>query len=154
MPVAAGDGHGRTEERATSFGDPGHGQQYLTMLIRSVCSGAMASEIEPFYEELGKLIQGFRKGANMTQADLGSRMRPTVTRANVANIESAKQRVLAHMLFDIAGVLGVSISELFPKVGARTDVSRSVEDEFAKKLSIGKARARNILGAARLRRRK
>lgn len=111
----------------------------------------MATQIEPFYLDLGKLIQGFRIRAEMTQAVLGSRLRPTATRANVANIENGKQRVLVHTLVEIADALGVQLVDLIPKTSNRKSPPPSLENELAEKLSISKHKARQMATSLRLR---
>lgn len=74
----------------------------------------MATKVEPFYEALGQKIRGAREDARLSQAELAERLTPRLTRASIANIESAKQRVLSHMLVDIADALGVSVVDLLP----------------------------------------
>jgi transcriptional regulator with XRE-family HTH domain len=74
----------------------------------------MATKIEPFYEALGEQIRRVRERAALSQAELAERLRPPVTRAAIANIENAKQRVLVHMLVDMAAALGVAVSDLLP----------------------------------------
>jgi transcriptional regulator with XRE-family HTH domain len=110
----------------------------------------MATELEPFYEELGKRLQGFRKLANLTQADLGGRLHPPLTRASMANIENGKQRVLAHTAVELAEVLDVGVEQLLPRP-RRTKISAAdpanLEQELISKLSISKDQAR-VMAAA------
>jgi transcriptional regulator with XRE-family HTH domain len=112
--------------------------------------------LEPFYEALGKRIQGFRKRAKLTQADLGERLHPPLTRASVANIENGKQRVLAHTAVELAEVLNVSLDDLLPRPRKTTTPvvdAESLERELGVKLSLSKADARamaaTIAGARR-----
>lgn len=110
--------------------------------------------VEPFYVELGLRIQGFRKRANMTQAELGRLLEARMTRASVANIEGAKQRVLAHTLAEIASALGVSLDQLVATPPRPPRSAGGVEVELARKLSISQVRARKMaaeigFGAAR-----
>lgn len=109
----------------------------------------MSTELEPFYEELGKRVQGFRKRAKLTQADLGARLRPPLTRASVANIENGKQRVLTHTAVELAGALNVTVDELLPKPpkAAVPILPESIEKELAAKLSLSKADARAMAAA-------
>jgi transcriptional regulator with XRE-family HTH domain len=111
----------------------------------------VSTKLEPFYEELGKRIQGLRIRAELTQEQLGAKLDPPLTRASVANIENAKQRVLAHTLIMIAGALNVSIERLLPALPREQPDRANLERELAAKLSISKAKAREL--AATLQRR-
>jgi transcriptional regulator with XRE-family HTH domain len=112
----------------------------------------VANKLEPFYEELGKKIQGLRIRAGLTQEDLGAALRPPLTRASVANIENAKQRVLAHTIIMIAEALDVPIDRLLPSIPREQPDRANLEKELSAKLSISKARAREL--AASLQRRR
>jgi len=125
------------------------GQYYLTSYPRRVGCLVVSTELEPFYEELGKRVLGFRKRAKLTQADLGGRLNPPLTRASVANIENGKQRVLAHTAVELAGALDITLDDLLPrplKSSART-LPGSIEKELAAKLSLSKADARAMAAA-------
>ena len=90
---------------------------------------------EPFYAELGRRVAHARLGLNMSQAALGEALSPPVTRSSIANIESGKQRVLSHMLVQLAQVLRVDLNQLAP--GAPVTVGAPPEDvaeELQKKL--------------------
>ncbi|HEX4334362.1 MAG TPA: helix-turn-helix transcriptional regulator [Polyangiaceae bacterium] len=102
----------------------------------------MASELEPFYEELGKRIQGYRKRAGMTQEDLGKAIDPPLTRASLANIENAKQRVLAHTIIQLAAALSVPVQDLLPALPRQQPERANLEKELAAKLSLSKTKAR------------
>ena len=67
---------------------------------------------EPIYRTIGARVRQLREEAGMTQAYVASRLRPPQTRAAMANIESAKQRVLAHQLVEFAEIFGVSIDSI------------------------------------------
>ena len=67
-----------------------------------------------FYRELGQRIRTFRTEQGLTQAALGLRLCPPVTRAAIANVENGKQRVLAHTLVQLAQILRVEIHRLLP----------------------------------------
>jgi transcriptional regulator with XRE-family HTH domain len=68
--------------------------------------------IEPFYLELGDRLARQRYGAGLSQGELGKRLNPQLSRASIANIETGKQRVLAHTLCQMAAALGVSVDDL------------------------------------------
>jgi transcriptional regulator with XRE-family HTH domain len=77
-------------------------------------SSILATRTEPFYSALGKRISEVRERRGLSQARLGEMLKPPVTRGSIANVESGKQRVLAHTLVDLAAALGVSVSDLLP----------------------------------------
>lgn len=70
---------------------------------------------------LGRRIQQLRKQRGLTQEELGARLAPQLSRASIANIESAKQRVLAHSLAQIAESLEVSPDDLMRERPSRVD---------------------------------
>jgi len=80
------------------------------MIISTIFS--MRAGADPFYISLGQQIQQLRKQRGLTQEQLGVRLVPQVTRASIANIESGKQRLLAHTLAQIAEALEVKVNEL------------------------------------------
>lgn len=93
--------------------------------------------LEPFYEALGQRVQQLRNKQGMTQEKLGGLLEPPVTRASIANIESGKQRVMAHTLVRLADVLDTTLSGLVPELEKRRSViSTSVEAELAEKLAL------------------
>jgi transcriptional regulator with XRE-family HTH domain len=97
----------------------------------------MATRIEPFYGELGSRIRRVRESKSVSQAALGRQLHPPVTRASIANIENAKQRVLSHTLVDIAAVLEVGVADLLPieKRESSTRVrAESIEQELVQEL--------------------
>jgi transcriptional regulator with XRE-family HTH domain len=77
-------------------------------------SRVLATRTEPFYAALGRRISDARERRGLSQAKLGEMLKPPVTRASIANVESGKQRVLAHTLVDLAAALGISVADLIP----------------------------------------
>lgn len=75
-------------------------------------------KIEPFYRDLGRRVEAVRRERHLTQEQLGSRLVPPLKRVTVSNIETGKQRVLAHVLVDFARVLEVTLAELVPAAPA------------------------------------
>lgn len=92
---------------------------------------------EAFYEALGRRIQILRKRRGLTQEQLGGRLLPQVTRASIANIESGKQRVLAHSLAQFADALDVSTDELVLERSVLADegLKQEVEAQLQDRLS-------------------
>ncbi len=64
------------------------------------------------YAELGALVRARRERARMTQGDLARRI--GMTRTSITNIESGRQKVQLHTLYDIGAALGASPAELLP----------------------------------------
>lgn len=81
--------------------------------------------IEPFYLEFGRLLSAARAKAGLSQEQLGARLKPPMTRASIANMETGKQRVLAKTLVDLAAALGVEVPALLPRRPARRPANRS-----------------------------
>jgi transcriptional regulator with XRE-family HTH domain len=68
---------------------------------------------DPFYVRFGQRVQRYRVARQLTQEQLGRLLVPAMTRASVANIENAKQRVLAHTVAQLARGLNVTEAQLF-----------------------------------------
>lgn len=68
---------------------------------------------EPVYPEIGRRIEHLRLERRISQAELGRRLRHPLTRAAVSNMEGGRQRILVHVLLEIAEVLRVEPSRLF-----------------------------------------
>lgn len=95
----------------------------------------MATKVEPFYEALGQQIRTVRDRSGLSQAALAKLLSPTVTRAAIANIENAKQRVLVHVLVDIARALKVEVADLLPpRPGSARPLAPSVFEELAREI--------------------
>ena len=92
-----------------------------------------------FYRELGQRIRTFRAEQRLTQATLGLRLDPPVTRAAIANVENGKQRVLAHTLVQLAQILRVEIDGLLPTISSPRSTSvqpKVLERELRNKLVV------------------
>lgn len=103
-----------------------------------------ANDIEPVYADIGRRIQGRRNKLGMTQETLGSKLKPKVTRASIANIEGGKQRILAHTLLQLAETLGVEIAELFSKDKKQIAPAIHVEAELQKKLNLPRGKIKKL----------
>jgi transcriptional regulator with XRE-family HTH domain len=101
-------------------------------------SSGVPIEAEAFYVRLGRRVQDLRKQRRLTQEQLGARLVPQVTRASIANIESGKQRVLAHSLAQIAETLEVSITDLLREEPApvEPEVRQTLEAQLHDRLKI------------------
>lgn len=63
-----------------------------------------------FYDALGDLIRRRRKPLGLTQKVLAERLR--VSRASIANIETGRQKILVHQLFQLAAALEMAPGDL------------------------------------------
>ena len=79
-------------------------------------------KIDPRYEQFGAAIAVRRDQLKMTQAGLAARV--GLSRASIANIERGRQSVLLHHACDLAGALGLQVTDLLPRA-----VSTSLEDQ-------------------------
>src|SRR3954469_20376490 len=90
----------------------------LTSLYLEGTINPMARATDAFYDALGRRIYLLRRQRGLTQEQLGARLLPQVTRASIANVESGKQRVLAHSVAQLADALGVTSDELLKEKSA------------------------------------
>ena len=66
-----------------------------------------------YYVALGRQIaQVGQSKSKMTREDLA--LKVSLTRTSIINIEKGRQQLLVHTLADIAGALGVPVTELLP----------------------------------------
>jgi transcriptional regulator with XRE-family HTH domain len=68
-----------------------------------------------FYPELGRKIRALREERQLSQEQLGARLRPELKRGTISAIESARQRVMAHLIAQLSEVLDVEPSHFFPE---------------------------------------
>lgn len=73
-------------------------------------------------------------------------MTPAMTRASVANIETGKQRVLAHTLIQLSLVLDVSVDDLtrMEPVPVSAEVAEQVNGVLRKRLRLSEAQAQRF----------
>ena len=86
-------------------------------------------------------------GQGLTQAGLGLRLDPPVTRAAIANVENGKQRVLAHTLVQLAQILRVEIKRLVappPNPRSASVQQQALERELKKKLVVSSAALKRL----------
>jgi transcriptional regulator with XRE-family HTH domain len=68
--------------------------------------------VDGLYVELGDLVRSQRESTGMTQSELARLV--GMTRASISNIESGRQRLQIHTLYDVARVLKVRPEALLP----------------------------------------
>jgi transcriptional regulator with XRE-family HTH domain len=79
---------------------------------------------DSIYKDIGVIIRARRKALDMTQEVLSKKL--GISRGALANIETGRQNILVHQLYNYAFMLGLNVSDLLPI--ARRDV-RSTEIE-------------------------
>lgn len=79
---------------------------------------------EDFYIQLGLLIRKARVKAGLTQQQLADAL--LISRTSLTNIEIGNQRLLVHVLIDVANSLGTKPIQLLPSPTARTRSGASV----------------------------
>lgn len=106
----------------------------------------MANQIEPFYAALGPAIQKVRERKKMTQEQLGLSLKPPTTRASIANIESGKQRVLAHTFVQLADAMEIDVRELLAatETAVPAPSAGAVARELKRKLNLGAPQLRKL----------
>jgi transcriptional regulator with XRE-family HTH domain len=80
---------------------------------------SLPMKIEPIYKRIGAIIRGKRRGRNLSQEKLAARL--GIKRATLANIETGRQRILAHMLYAFAEALEIKPADLLPPIPSTTD---------------------------------
>ena len=103
----------------------------------------MKRKPEDFYVLLGNRVRLFRQQRGLTQEQIGSRLTPTMTRASLANIETGKQRVLAHTLIQLSAALDVSLDDL-TRAEPIADVAQEVHVVLRKRLRLSEAQAQRF----------
>lgn len=67
-----------------------------------------------FYEKLGENIKDARRRQNINQEELGEKL--GMSRVSIVNIETGKQRLPLHVLWDISDILNIKLEELIPAI--------------------------------------
>lgn len=66
--------------------------------------------MQEIYESVGQNVLSLRSEREWTQQELADRI--GLSRASVANIETGRQRLLLHQVYDMAAALGCSVFQL------------------------------------------
>lgn len=83
-------------------------------------------ETKTFYKDLGDSIRRRRKALGLTQADLASNV--GLARPSVANIETGRQQLLIHQLYQFASALQMPVIDLLPAGNGEPTAGRPLED--------------------------
>jgi transcriptional regulator with XRE-family HTH domain len=70
--------------------------------------------VEPIYAEVGARIRHYRTLIGMNQESLGDLLEPPMAKMTISQMETGRQRVMLHVLMQIADVLRVPITDLLP----------------------------------------
>jgi transcriptional regulator with XRE-family HTH domain len=88
---------------------------------------------EAVYKDIGRRIEFLRNERRLSQRELGEKLKNRLTRAAICNMEGGRQRILVHVLLEIAEALDVDPRELLH--GARRDgasvAPASIEEQLA-----------------------
>ncbi len=69
------------------------------------------TRVEPVYAEIGRRIARAREHRGLSQEMLGASLSPPLTRAAISNMEGGRQRIMLHVLIDVADALGATTRE-------------------------------------------
>jgi transcriptional regulator with XRE-family HTH domain len=95
---------------------------------------ANTTRIEAVYKEIGRRIEFLRTDRGFSQRELGERLRHPLTRAAVCNMEGGRQRILGHVLLEIADALDVDPRELLPgqrRADAAAALNTTMQEQLA-----------------------
>lgn len=70
----------------------------------------ISSDIDKFYNHIGKNIKTIRNSKNLRQEDLANMV--GLSRTSIVNIEKGRQKLLLHTLVDIANALSTDIMSI------------------------------------------
>src|SRR5688572_2915683 len=79
------------------------------------------SDQKRFYELLGERIRDARTDAKLKQETFASYL--NLSRSSIVNIEKGRQHPQIHLLWDIAKILNIEVSEIFPKMPSSEKIS-------------------------------
>ncbi|MGE0040867.1 MAG: helix-turn-helix domain-containing protein [Vicinamibacterales bacterium] len=105
----------------------------------------MGQAIDGFYAHLGGQIRDWRHRRGLSQAELGRRLDPPVTRACIANVEKGQQRVLAHTLAQVSAILAVPVTTLLPADRPPAEAWTALATEMEATLGLSAARTRRVV---------
>jgi transcriptional regulator with XRE-family HTH domain len=79
--------------------------------------------IDPIYKKIGVIIRARRKSLGMTQKELAGKL--SISRGALANIETGRQNILIHQLYNFAEKLELQRFALMPE---RLPISKEKEN--------------------------
>ena len=84
----------------------------MSRVARRIYVRTATNPVDALYEEIGDRIRKEREELGFTQSDLAQEI--GMLRTSIANIETGRQRLPIHVLFNIARALGVTPKRLLP----------------------------------------
>ena len=72
----------------------------------------MAGEEDALYRELGQRLRSVRKERSLTQDQVATAI--SMERTSISNVESGRQRLPLHTLYQYCSVLGVDVAHVLP----------------------------------------
>lgn len=69
---------------------------------------------EPIYRHIGAIIRAKRRQRDWSQKELAQRLQ--ISRATLASMETGRQRILAHQLYELAATLEMNPADLLPQL--------------------------------------
>jgi transcriptional regulator with XRE-family HTH domain len=94
-------------------------EQFLIVLYSN--TNMSESDQKRFYELLGERIKDARTGAKLKQETFATYLK--LSRSSIVNIEKGRQHPQIHLLWDIAKILNIEVSELFPEMPSAEKIS-------------------------------
>ena len=82
-------------------------------------------EVPALYKRLGATIKAQRRALGLTQQQLANQL--GTSRASLASVETGRQRVLVHQLYELASQLNISVHELLPE-SSEADALQTLDD--------------------------
>ena len=80
------------------------------------------------YSHIGEQLKNHREKIGLTQLELANRV--ALERTSITNIERGKQKLPIHVLFGVCKALGVSPSEVMPRVEQVADSPEMTQISF------------------------
>ena len=94
--------------------------------------------VPALYKRLGGTIKARRRALGLTQQQLAKQL--GISRASIANVETGRQRVLVHQLYDLADQLNVNVQDLLPE-SAEAEALRALDELlFSENITVSQRR--------------
>ena len=86
------------------------------------------------YKKIGVTIRERRRQLGLTQEDLSSQL--GISRASLANVETGRQRVLVHLIYDLAEKLDTNVETLLPAAEENKELKILDDLRFSENVSL------------------
>ncbi len=81
--------------------------------VGDACVYCLTVKVPALYKRLGSTVKAKRRALGLTQQQLAKQL--GISRASLANVETGRQRVLVHQVYELADQLNVNVHELLPE---------------------------------------